>query len=137
MSDPAPAHSRARAVRTVTGALLVGVIALGILTRRVPLGFSLWDKSAGDALYAVMIYGLVVLLRPTAKPIVLGTLAIAICVAIELFQLTAIPRAAPRVVQIVLGTTFAWHDVACYVVGGLVAAGIHRRFSRVVSGRAT
>jgi hypothetical protein len=29
-------------------------------------------------------------------------------------------------IQIALGTTFAWHDVACYAVGSVAAALIHR-----------
>jgi hypothetical protein len=50
-----------------------------------------------------------------------GAGAIALSVAVELFQLTGLPSRAPRVLRVLLGDTFAWHDVACYVAGGVVA----------------
>lgn len=106
-------------------AALVGVIALGLGSRRLPIGLSLWDKSLGDALYAVMVYLLARLVRPSAPPARLGVIAFVISFAIELFQLTGIPAASPRIVQLALGTTFAWHDVACYAVGALVATSVH------------
>jgi hypothetical protein len=83
----------------------------------VPLGFWLWDKSLGDALYAVMIFGIITLVRPSTRAVVRGVVAFAICFAIELFQLTGIPKTLPRILRIALGDTFAWHDVVCYAVG--------------------
>jgi hypothetical protein len=99
---------------------LVVVVALGLASRRFPLGVHLWDKSLGDALYAVMIYFLVACVRPSLDPKILGALALGGSITIEIFQLTGIPARLPRVLQIALGTTFAWHDVACYVVGAFV-----------------
>jgi hypothetical protein len=99
---------------------LVGIactIALGLASRRFPIGLLLWDKSFGDALYTVMIYFVVAAIRPTLQPVRLGVSALAISLAIELFQLTGIPLGLPRVLRLALGTTFAWHDVACYFVG--------------------
>jgi hypothetical protein len=100
---------------------LVVTIAVGLASRRVPLGFPLWDKSLGDALYTVMVFFSVVLARPSLAPRTVGVLALAISIVIEVFQLTGIPAQLPRILQLALGTTFAWHDIACYVVGaGLV-----------------
>src|SRR5688572_3594102 len=41
--------------RLLLGGLLLITLALGIFTRKLHLGFMLWDKSAGDALYAVAV----------------------------------------------------------------------------------
>lgn len=114
--------------QAAAGAL--AVFALGLASRRLPVGIALWDKSLGDALYAVLIYLLLALARPTARPVALGASAFGISLAVELFQLTGVPARAPRVVAMVLGTTFAWHDVACYAIGSAAVAVVHRAASR-------
>lgn len=106
--------------RTLVG--LAVVIALGLASRRLPIGVALWDKSAGDALYAVMVYLVLSLVRPAAHPARLGVSAFLVCAAIETFQLTGIPAGLPRLLRFVLGTSFAWHDMACYVVGAAAPA---------------
>ena len=106
--------------------LVVVTIAIGAASRLFPIGHSIWDKSTGDVAYAIMIFLLASLVRPRTRSIVLGACALAICVAIECFQLTGIPARAPRLLQIVLGTHFAWHDVACYVAGSSLATLLHR-----------
>ena len=119
--------------RSIALAIVV-TIAIGGASRIVPLGIRIWDKSAGDIAYAVMVAFIVLFARPRAHPIAIGALAIAICFALELFQLTGIPARQPRVLQIVLGKEFAWHDMACYVIGGGVAMVlIDRLFSRPAS----
>ena len=105
------------------------MIALGLASRRIHLGFPPWDKSVGDVLYAVMIGFLVRGLRPGASSRVLGLVTFAICFGIELFQRTGLLARAPRIVQLALGTTFAWHDVACYAAGALIAVVLDRRLS--------
>ena len=105
------------------------MVALGLASRRIHLGIALWDKSVGDVLYAVMIGFVVRLARPGIASRTLGLLTFAICFVIELFQRTGLPARAPRIVQLALGTTFAWHDVACYAVGALIAVVLDRRLS--------
>ena len=102
-----------------TGALfgIVGAILVGGASRLLPIGVQLWDKSLGDAAYATMIYFMVAFVRPGWRSLFVGGVALAICVAVECFQLTGLPLRLPRVLQIALGTTFAWHDLACYAVG--------------------
>jgi hypothetical protein len=97
---------------------------VGLGSRRVPLGHPLWDKSLGDALYCVMVYLLLAFARPAARPRALGPAAFGISLAIELFQLTGIPARMPRLLHLVLGTTFAWHDVACYAAGAALATAV-------------
>ena len=117
-SDCIAVRRKLSVVRRPRAALgLILVVLVGLASRRFPIGIRLWDKSAGDALYAVMIYFAVACARPLLAPRQLGAIALAASLAIEAFQLTGIPARLPRVLQIALGTTFAWHDVACYVVG--------------------
>lgn len=104
--------------RTAAIALVV-TIAAGLATRRFPVGVHAWDKSLGDALYTVMLYFVVALARPGLRPTAIGAAALALSIAVETFQLTGIPSRLPRALQIALGTTFAWHDVACYVAGAV------------------
>jgi hypothetical protein len=46
---------------------IVGIIALGILSRVVHTGFSVFDKYLGDALYAAMVYGILRLGSPRSS----------------------------------------------------------------------
>jgi len=100
---------------------LIGIIALGILSRTVPTGWVLFDKYLGDALYAAMVYAILRLFWRTA-PLALATMAV--MTAIESFQLTMIPahmlasehwmvRACARLV----GTEFSFLDLLAYAVG--------------------
>lgn len=117
--------TRSRAV------LLAGAaIALGLFSRKVPLGFFLWDKSLGDALYAVMVFAFVAFVRPNARPRSIGIVAFAICFGLELFQLTGIPKTLPRILRTAIGDTFAWHDVLCYAAGAVLAVFVTERFTR-------
>src|SRR5260221_13535876 len=101
-------------------------VALGLLSRLQPLGWSLWDKSLGDVLYAVAAYLLFALLLPRKRVLIIAGFALAFCLAIEFFQATGIPAQYVHLglVRWLLGTTFAWHDVACYFVGVAVIVAV-------------
>jgi hypothetical protein len=112
-------------MRRAHAAIAVAItIAVGMASRKIPIGFFLWDKSLGDALYTVMIYFFIAIAKPALHPRVLGAIALGISIAVEMFQLTGIPLRLPRVLQLALGTSFELHDIACYIVGaGAVATG--------------
>ncbi len=102
---------------------LAAIIALGIVSRTLPLGNLLWDKYLGDSLYAAMVY---VLLRlfTKANPASLLVTSSAIMVAIEAFQLTGIPaamlvstQAETRIAARLLGTHFGIFDLLAYCIG--------------------
>ena len=116
---------------------IVGFVAsvlLGLASRKLgPTGFALWDKSFGDADYAVMFGFLLLALRPTLSPRVIGLGAFGICFALELFQLTGLPLRTSQPLRFLLGTSFAWHDVACYAIGAAVVAAIVHLGSRRAS----
>ncbi|GAB3576494.1 hypothetical protein GCM10027406_09330 [Leifsonia lichenia] len=75
---------------------------------------------AGDALYAALIVVLVAWLVPRAPRWVAPVVALAFCWAIEVLQLTPVPRAIETRIPgayFVLGSTFQWIDLAAYAVG--------------------
>jgi Protein of unknown function (DUF2809) len=115
-------------------ALLIGIIAWGLISRACPLGWYLWDKSLGDALYAVAGYLFVRLLAPRARVLVAGAVALAWCYGVETFKLTGWPAAwaSWRVSRLVLGSTPSWHNIVCYTLGiataAVVEVGVRRLF---------
>jgi len=75
-----------------------------------------------DALYAVLIALLVMLIAPRLRPVSVAAIAFLVCALIELAQLTGIPAALARAVPpaaLVFGSGFAWGDLVAYAVGGL------------------
>lgn len=106
-------------------ALLAATLALGAASRIIHTGVWVWDKSLGDALYAVAIFFVLALIRSRAQILTIAALTFTVCAAIEFFQLTDIPLELSRhhrIFGILLGTTFAWHDLACYAIGTAAAA---------------
>jgi hypothetical protein len=112
------------------------IIAIGLLVHATASGPA--GDFAADALYAVLIYLIVAVLIPRAGSLLVAGIALAFCVAIELFQLTGVPSALAEIApltRLVLGTTFAPVDLVAYALGsGLAgasdAAVRHRRFAR-------
>ncbi|GAB3752397.1 hypothetical protein GCM10027591_00260 [Zhihengliuella somnathii] len=79
---------------------------------------------AGGALYAVLIYLLVAFAVPRVPPSRVGAVALAICAAVEFFQLTPVPRMLAEVFPpsaLVLGSSFVWMDLLAYAAGAAVA----------------
>src|SRR5262245_14682969 len=106
-------------------AALIIVVMLGLLSRRMPLGWWVYDKSLGDVLYATAAYLGLAMLWPGRPIWQLAGIALVCCLAVEFLQLTEFNArlAAWPVIGWFLGTTFSWHDVVCYLVGVIVAAG--------------
>jgi hypothetical protein len=100
---------------------IVGIIAMGILSRVVHTGFVIFDKYLGDALYAAMVYGM---LRLLLRAEVSAVGAMIIMTAIELFQLTMIPahmlesrHLITRICARLMGVEFSFLDLLAYGVG--------------------
>src|SRR3954451_22961500 len=96
-------------------ATLATVIILGGVSRLAPLGWSLYDKSLGDVLYATAAYLALALLLPRAPVRLVAALGAVACLAVEFLQLTEINGRllTVPVLRWFLGTTFSWHDVVC------------------------
>jgi hypothetical protein len=78
----------------------------------------------GDLLYAALVTFGVWLLAPRAPGVVVGGVAAAFCLAVELLQLTGLPAAAAGVTplaRLVLGSGFDAWDLPAYALGVLVA----------------
>src|SRR5215467_3981851 len=100
---------------------IVGIIAMGILSRVVHTGLAVFDKYLGDALYATMAYGI---LRLLSGPAASAVCAMAAMTAIELFQLTMIPahmfsseHLITRLCARLMGVEFSFLDLLAYGVG--------------------
>jgi len=81
---------------------------------------------AAHALYAVLIYLLVALVRPRSRPWKAAAVAMGFCLAVELFQLTGIPIALTEITpvsRLVLGTTFSAGDliVSAFAIAAVAA----------------
>ena len=100
---------------------IAGIIAMGILSRVVHTGLPLFDKYLGDALYAMMVYGI---LRLFSRPAASAVCAMVVMTAIELFQLTMIPAHMvasdhwmTRICARLMGVEFGFLDLLAYGVG--------------------
>jgi hypothetical protein len=100
---------------------LVGIIAVGIISRVVHTGLVVFDKYLGDALYATMVYTILRLLWRSAS---VALPAMVVMAGIELFQLTMIPaqmlvskHLIIRICARLIGTEFSFFDLLAYAVG--------------------
>jgi hypothetical protein len=100
-------------------AALAATVALSLLSRLWPVGWPVDHRSRGDVLYAAADYLALALALPRRRPALVAALALALCLVVESFQATGIPARYAHLgpVRWLLGTTFSWHDVACYGVG--------------------
>ncbi|MCF4119548.1 DUF2809 domain-containing protein [Antribacter sp. KLBMP9083] len=91
-------------------------------------------KYAGDALYTVLVFWLVLLVSPRTRPVRAAVLAFGVSATIELFQLTGVPADLAQqsaLARLVFGTTFNAPDLFWYLVGAVVVGvlwwGVRRR----------
>lgn len=104
--------------RTAPAVAAVVTVAAGLSVRSV-LGGDL-AKYAGDALYALLIFWLVLVVAPRTRAWVAAGVSFGVSVAVELFQLTGVPAelgAHSALARLVLGTTFNAPDLPFYAVG--------------------
>jgi zinc D-Ala-D-Ala carboxypeptidase len=119
---PPPA---ARVPRTTASILAVATVLAGLAGRAL-----LPEPVAGpfgDALYAMLIVWLLVLVLPRTPRALASAAALAVCTAIEVSHLTDVPARALEQVpaaRYVLGTTFGVADLAWYALGAFLAGGL-------------
>lgn len=108
------------------------VLAAGLAVRAFTDGA--FAKYAGVALYAALIYTLVVLVAPRIRPLVAAGIALAFCWAVEFAQLSPVPAALSErstVARLVLGSTFNKPDLLWYAVGIAVTAAAHSGVQKI------
>lgn len=122
--------------RAAPGVAAVVTVAAGLSVRSV-LGGDL-AKYAGDALYALLLFWLVLVVAPHTRAWVAAAVAFGVSVAVELFQLTGIPAelgAHYTLARLVLGTTFNGPDLPFYAVGAALGWALHRTAGHVTAAR--
>ncbi len=127
--------SRRDGTRRTAALAAAGLVVVGIAVSR--LDHPLADP-VGDALYAMFVYALLAVVAPRARTLVLAAVAVGLCTAVELAQLTGVPAAivdAVPVARYALGTTFVATDLLAYAVGVALAAGVHAASRRRSAGR--
>lgn len=127
-----PAAAQRRLLLAVAGLV---VIPLGLAARFLVGG---WVADAtGGILYAVLMYLLVAFIKPRWPIGAVAALAWGLCMAIELFQLTPIPRDLGAIfppARLALGSTFVATDLVAYAAGVFLAWGADRLWRRRRSG---
>lgn len=108
--------------RLVALALVPVILGAGLGVHASSAG---WASPAGDALYAVLFYLLVVAVFPRRRPATAAMVATVWCWMVELFQVTGVPaELAARwpAVALVLGVGFDPLDLVWYLVAAVAAA---------------
>ena len=112
--------------RLPTLAAAILVLAAGLAVRAFTDGA--FAKYAGVALYAALIYTLVVGVVPRIRPLVAAGIALAFCWAVEFAQLSSVPAALSErstLARLVLGSTFNKPDLIWYAIGIAVVGAAH------------
>ena len=128
--------ARALALRWRPLALVPLTVAAGLGSRAWLSGLP--AKIAGDALYTVLVYVLVMVVRPGARPSRASAVALGVSFAIELAQLTPYPAwlsSKHVLLRLIFGSTFGFVDLAGYSTGALAAASVHVFFRNAASSR--
>ena len=106
--------------------MVLAVVALGLASRKFPgLLPAALGKYPGDALWTMMVFFGLAVLRPASTITWLTAGALGISYAVEFGQLYQAPwivavRAQP-LGHLVLGTAFGWLDLLAYTAGAVVA----------------
>ena len=100
---------------------LVATVCLGLWSRKAPLFPAVLENYPGDALWAVVVYLCVALIRPACSPWRIATIALVLSCLVECFQLVQAPWItairATTLGHLVLGNGFDWLDLVAYVIG--------------------
>ena len=125
-----PTRRRSRACIV---ALILVAAALGLGSRRFARHLPGFIAAyAGDTSWALAAYLGILLLRPSLAMGPAALIAGAVCLAVELSQLSKAPwlEAIRRTVPggLILGYDFVWSDLACYAAGILLGVALDRCF---------
>jgi hypothetical protein len=108
------------------------VVAAGLVARG---AVGAWT---GGVLYTVLVWTLVVLAVPRARPPVAVGVALAVSWAVEFSQLSPFPAELSRrseLARLALGSTFDASDLVWYVVGAALALLLHRTWLAALASR--
>ncbi len=112
--------------RLVALAAALVTVAAGLAVRAASDGVP--AKYAGDLLYTVLLYTLVIAAAPRTRPAWAAAVALGVSWLIEFAQLTGVPAelsARSSIARLVLGSTFNPPDLLWYAVGALLGWVVH------------
>ena len=121
--------------RGVAGAAALVTVAAGLALRR--FGDGPLAKYGGVALWATLVYALLVVAWPRGSRARVAVVAVSLSFAVELFQLTPVPAALSArhgLFHLVLGDTFHALDLAAYPLGVALAAAVDHMLPTVRAG---
>lgn len=114
-------------IRTLAAIAAILTIAAGLAVRKwLPWGF--WSKYSGVALWSMLVYVLVVFVRPRINVIRAAVITLFISWAVEFLQLTPVSgwlSSQHPVLRLIFGEHFNFRDLLAYPVGVLAAAVTH------------
>jgi hypothetical protein len=120
--------------RVAALAAAILILAAGLGVRAATTGA--FAKYAGVALYAALVYTLVLLLVPRWRPLWTALVAVGFCWLVEFAQLTPYPAdlsARSGLARLVLGSTFHPPDLFWYAVGAAAVACLDALVRRAVA----
>ncbi|MFT3774846.1 MAG: DUF2809 domain-containing protein [Minicystis sp.] len=112
--------------RAVPLLLVPATVIAGLGSRKVLAGLA--AKLAGDALYTVLVYVIVLVVKPETSVRRAAAIALGVSFAIEFAQLTPWPAwlsAKHVLLRLIFGTTFGAVDLVGYVIGAAAASVLH------------
>lgn len=112
--------------RPILAGLVIATAAAGIALRAEIAGPV--AKYGGVALWATLVYLLVLLVRPSFSPRRAGALALATSFGVELLQLTPLPAflsSQHLLLRLIFGSTFHLPDLPAYAAGVALGVGAH------------
>lgn len=127
-------HQRCRQ-RLKTIGILIFVILLGLGSRKFPSLTIVWlGKYPGDALWAIMVFYMVLLIQPTCKIDKAALVALSISFIDEFSQLYHQPHLdhfrATTIGHLILGSQFSWMDLLAYTAGIFCVFGIEKGWTQ-------
>lgn len=126
--------------RRLFALLLIGpVILLGLSSRQHRFWPDWFAAYAGDTLWALLVYLLLVFLFPARRPLSLALWALGFAFAVEFSQLFHPPwldaLRATTLGGLILGFSFLWSDLLCYSVGVGIGCLLDSRVNRNAAAR--
>lgn len=115
-----------RSVRMLALASTFAILAIALGIRAAADGPL--EQHSGTALYASLIYAIVVFFWPRLTPFATGAIALGFCWLVELAQLTPVPAALSErslLARLALGAHFDPIDLAWYPIGVAPMVAIH------------
>ncbi|MCW3060034.1 MAG: hypothetical protein JWQ02_1855 [Capsulimonas sp.] len=123
-----------RRSRALCAAAFVLTLAAGYFSRKLSIFPVAFGKYPGDALWALMVYWLIVCIRPTLSIPKAALITLAVSVAVEFLKLVQTPWliAARHSTfgALIFGHIFSWNNIIAYAVGIVIGTALDYLFLR-------